>query len=103
MAAHRSSAVLVHVSALAGALILAALLFWLSADFRAGGILGALQNALSFFFVAPHILAAVFGPGVHNPSSVVFFIALLLESYAFIVLLLLLLRRLRNRGNRRHV
>jgi hypothetical protein len=102
MVSHRSSGVLVHVSALAGALVLAALLHWLAADYRAGGILGTLQGALSFLFVIPYVVAAVLGPGPHNPSSVVFFVALLLESYALVVLVLSLLRLLRKRRSLRH-
>ena len=74
------------------ALVLAVLLYWLAADDRAGS-LGMLQQSLAFFFVLPYIVGAVVAGNAHDPNSLAFFVALLVEVYAVIALASALVRR----------
>ena len=81
-----------RLRAAVAAFVVAALLYWLAADDRAGS-LGMLQQALAFFFVVPYIVGAVVAGNAHDPNSIAFFLALLVEVYAVIALASALVRR----------
>jgi hypothetical protein len=81
-----------HAAVVALSVVIAALLYWVSSEYRSEGILGALQDSSQFVFVVPYIVGAVLGSNVHNPNAIVFFIALVVEVYAAIMLTLLVVR-----------
>lgn len=74
-----------HMAIVAVSIAIAAFLFWLASEHRSHGILRALENSLVFLFFVPYVVAVAFGSNAHNPSAIVFFIALCLEMYAVLM------------------
>ena len=86
----------------AAAFLLAAALYWLAAEYRPEGFLGALQDALAPIFVVPFLMAGGIGGGnVHAPMGGFFFVGLFFEAYLVVLavlwLLILVSRRLSSR------
>jgi hypothetical protein len=75
------------------ALVGAAVLFSLGAEFRPDGLLGELQSALQFMFVLPYLLGIALGGNVHAPSAVGVFLGLFAEVYGLALLIWWLMRR----------
>ena len=64
---------------ISGAVALA--LLRLGSEYRADGILGALQDALQPLYVLPFVFGAALGGNVHAPGEGLVFLGLLIEVY----------------------
>jgi len=69
------------------AAIAAAALYWLSAEFRPAGVLGAMQLWLAPLVFVPYLVAAVLGGNPHSPHSLLFGLALLAQFHVVFALL----------------
>jgi hypothetical protein len=94
----RGSNTQTHLVAIVSAILASSFLYWLSLEFHAAGVLGALQRWFAFLYLVPYLSGAVLGGDVHNPNSVVFFATLAIELYVVILAAMLVVRKVRGTG-----
>lgn len=92
----------IHAALVAGSLVIAGALASLASTFRPDGILGALQEALSFLFVIPYVLGIAVGASAHSPSRVGAFLGLFAEICVSGLLIWWIARRWRQRAQSPH-
>ena len=83
-----------HLIASVVSLALTSFLFWLSADFRADGVLAVAQQSLQFLLIIPYVIGAAFGSDPHNPNDIWFFVALFMELYLLTLIAIFVRRKL---------
>ena len=83
-----------HLIASVASLALTSFLFWLSADFRADGMLAVAQQASQFLLIIPYVVGATFGDDPHNPNDIWFFVALFTELYLLTLIAIFVRRKL---------
>lgn len=81
------------------AIVAAGCTYWLSAEFRADGLLSTLQTLVQPFVFLPYLAGIIFGGTSHAPSEPSFAVALFVQYFLLFLLLSKMFRRGRKKSS----